>query len=159
MLKMYKNDNGQLKYWEYWEDTVGKRATIHWGSVGQTGESEELGFSKLSELRRQLASRSDQARAEGYKEIDFEDHKVVLIEYSADGFGTPDNLEKRHRLQDRMDETLGWTGLGHCDGGSTGSGTMEVCCIVVDAEAAIRTIKTDLAGTEFADFSRVFVEV
>jgi hypothetical protein len=72
--------------------------------------------------------------------------------------GTPADLEKRHKLEDRLNETLGWTGIGHCDGGSIGSGTMEACCLVVDFEAAKRVIEADLPGTEFADFSRIYVE-
>ncbi|WP_201778926.1 hypothetical protein [Rhodopirellula islandica] len=57
-----------------------------------------------------------------------------------------------------MNETLGWTGLGHCDGGSIGSGTMETCCIVVDFEIAKRVIAADLAGTKFADFTQIILE-
>jgi hypothetical protein len=57
-----------------------------------------------------------------------------------------------------MNETLGWTGLGHCDGGSIGSGSMEVCCLVVDAEIAKQTILSDLKDTEFSDYSRIYEE-
>jgi hypothetical protein len=57
-----------------------------------------------------------------------------------------------------MDEALGWTGLGRCDGGSIGSGTMEVCCFVVDFEIARWVISADLAGTEFAAFTRILEE-
>ena len=82
----------------------------------------------------------------------------MLIEYAIGGFGTKQQLEKRHALQDRMDETLGWTGLGHCDGGSSGSGTMEVCCLVVDFDIAKRVIETDLRDTEFGNFTRIYRE-
>jgi hypothetical protein len=57
-----------------------------------------------------------------------------------------------------MSETLGWTGLGHCDGGSIGSGTMEVCCFVVDFELAKQVVEKDLADTEFADYTRIYNE-
>ena len=72
--------------------------------------------------------------------------------------GTPKDLEKRHALEERMNETLGWTGVGHCDGGSIGSGTMEVCCFVVDFDTAKRVIEEDLKGTKFADYSRIYEE-
>ncbi len=67
--------------------------------------------------------------------------------------GTDEDIEKRFRLQDMMDELLGWNGLGHCDGGSTGSGTMEVCCFVVDYNIA-----KEIIGTEFEDYSRIYKE-
>jgi len=55
-----------------------------------------------------------------------------------------------------MDEVLGWTGLGHTDGGSIGSGTMEVGCVVVDFDIAKKVIEQDLKNTEFADYTRIF---
>lgn len=72
--------------------------------------------------------------------------------------GTKEDLEKRHRLEDRMNETLGWTGLGVSDGGSMGSGSMEVCNFVVDFEIAKALIAKDLAGTEFENYTRIFNE-
>jgi hypothetical protein len=75
-----------------------------------------------------------------------------------DGFGTEDDLNKRNRLMERMDETLGWTGLGNCDGGSIGSNTMEICAYVADFEIAEKTIQEDLKGTEFDDFARIYDE-
>jgi len=57
-----------------------------------------------------------------------------------------------------MNETLGWTGLGNCDGGNIGSGTMEVCCFVVDFELAKKVIEIDLKNTEFADYTRIYNE-
>ena len=35
---------------------------------------------------------------------------------------------------------------------------MEVCCFVADFEVAKRVIETDLAGTKFADFTRIYDE-
>jgi hypothetical protein len=78
-----------------------------------------------------------------------EDHATLLIEYAVDGMGTGEDIDKRHALEERMGETLGWTGLGACDGGSIGSGTMEVCCFVAEFDLAKRVIKADLAVTEF----------
>jgi len=77
----------------------------------------------------------------GYGPVGEDDHARLLIEFKVDGMGTPEDVEKRTRLQSRMDETLGWTGLGRCDGGSIGSGTMEVCCFVVDFETARQVIE------------------
>lgn len=72
--------------------------------------------------------------------------------------GAINDVEKRHRLEARLNETLGWTGMGMCDGGSIGSGSMEVCSYVVDFEVAKILIENDLAGTEFANYTRIFDE-
>lgn len=92
----------------------------------------------------------------GYTEFDEESFEFLEIEYEIDGFGTDQDLDKRHRLEDYLNELLGWTGLGHVDGGSIGSGTMEAGCIVVDFEIARKLIMDNLKGTEFGDYSRIF---
>jgi hypothetical protein len=100
----------------------------------------------------------DKLISEGYRPIDPEDHYTLLIEYEVVGMGNGEDVEKRHRLEDRMNETLGWTGLGACDGGSIGSGTMEVCNFVVDFEVAKKIIENDLKGTEFENYTRIYDE-
>ena len=97
-------------------------------------------------------------RAEGFKEIEPEDHFTLMIEYAINGMGNSADLKKRHRLEDLMNETLGWTGLGACDGGSIGSGTMEVCNLVVDLEIAKRVVEAALVDTEFANYTRIYRE-
>jgi hypothetical protein len=69
-----------------------------------------------------------------------------------------ESLENADKIEEKMNETLGWTGLGHCDGGSIGSGTMEVCNFVIDFEVAKKVIEEDLSGTEFANFTRIYDE-
>ena len=75
--------------------------------------------------------------------------------YTIKGVGTKKDLSLRHALERRMDETLGWTGVGHCEGGSIGSGSMEFCCMVVDFKIAKRVIEEDLKGTKFAHYLRI----
>lgn len=157
-VKLYRRraDDGQLAYHEAWVHDG--EVTEHWGVVGDRGETKvhriKRGEDGDEVVERVLAP----ARAAGFDEIEEEDHRVLLIEYSIDGTGTAKDLEKRHALQERMDDVLGWTGLGHCDGGSIGSGTMEVCCFVVDSEIARKVTAADLAGTKFAGYTRIFDE-
>jgi len=155
MIKLYRQTDPPV-YWETWESNGVH--TIHWGTLGTQGQSKELRNSMFRSASKSVNAEIEKRKAEGYQEIPIEEHAVLLIEYPVAGMGTPEDLEKRHALQGRMDETLGWTGLGHCDGGSIGSGTMEVCCLVVDFEIAKGVIEKDLKETEFADFSRIYRE-
>jgi hypothetical protein len=156
MLKLYKRIDGHLHYHEAWVND----GTIyeHWGIVGERGQTKEhplpSGLDDGDPTLDVLRSAGDA----GFQPIDPEDLITLLIEFDVDGFGTPDDLEKRHGLEDRMNETLGWTALGHCDGGSIGSGTMEVCCLVVDFDVAKRVIEADLQGTTYSDFARIYRE-
>lgn len=157
MLKLYKRTDGVLHYHEAWcnDGTI----TEHWGVVGEEGESREHklanGESEEDGVLRILQPASEQ----DFAPIDMDDHSILLIEYAIEkSFGNAQELGKRHALEGRMNQTLGWTGLGACDGGSSGSGTMEACCYVVDFDIAKRVIEADLKGTEFGDYTRIYRE-
>lgn len=157
MIKLYKDQNGKRTYWEAWDDGDGD-FTVHWGELGELGTSEVVRSSFFKKAEKKIENEIAEKRSEGYRESDPEAEHTLLIEYTVDGFGNEEDLSKRHALEDRMNQTLGWVGLGHCDGGSIGSGTMEVCCFVVDFDLAKKVIEKDLAGTEFADYTRVYEE-
>ncbi|UTN06551.1 hypothetical protein L0669_11720 [Flavobacterium bizetiae] len=155
MLKLYKQKDNQLWYWETW-DKDEKTAIVHWGIVGEQGQNKEVKGGLFSSFTKNVQKEIDQKLKEGYTEFDQDKVCFLEIEYSIDGFGTEQDLEKRHRLEQKMDEVLGWTGLGHTDGGSIGSGTMEVGCMVVDFDIAKKVIEERLKGTEFGNYSRIF---
>jgi hypothetical protein len=156
MLKLYKLISGSKSYWETWEnDGV---HTVHWGALGTRGDSYEIKSTFFKKATSVIQKEIDEKVAEGFQPILSEDHVTLLIEFTVDGMGNHADLEKRHALEDRMNETLGWTGLGHCDGGSIGSGTMEVCCLVVDFEIAKQVIADDLKSTEFQNYTRIYAE-
>lgn len=156
MLKLYKRVDGILHYHEAWFD--GKTIYEYWGVVGEQGKTKKHRLPKGKDDDEAILEVLSSAADDGYRPIDLDDHATLLIEYAVDDFGTTEDLDKRHALEDRMNETLGWTGLGACDGGSIGSGTMEVCCFVVDFEIAKRVIEADLARTKFFNFTRIYNE-
>ncbi|MET3977993.1 hypothetical protein ABIB62_000559 [Mucilaginibacter sp. UYP25] len=157
MIKLYNKVNGVLNYWETW-DKNDKIGIIHWGEVGEKGTSKEVTSGLFRSFRKEIQKQVTEKINEGFSEIVEDDLYTLLIEFKVDEQGTPEDVEKRTRLQNRMDGTLGWTGLGHCDGGSIGSGTMEVCCLVVDPELAKKRIQEDLKNTEFDNYTRIFDE-
>jgi len=95
------------------------------------------------------------AIADGFAPLADEDHHILLVQRPVDGFGTPADLEQRHALEDYLNEQLGWLGLGHCDGGSIGSGAMEAACPVVDFDIAAAALALELAQSVFSDFTIV----
>lgn len=48
--------------------------------------------------------------------------------------------------------------MGQVDGGSIGSGTIDVSCSVVSFRLAKQIIQANLAETSFADYSRIVSE-
>lgn len=157
MIKLYRADGDKKEYWETWDNGNGN-FTVHWGELGTRGQSEVVESSFFKKAKRIVEQRIPVKRNEGFNEVDTEDEFTLLIEYAVDGMGNEADLDKRYALEDRMNETLGWTGLGNCDGGSIGSGTMEVCCYVVDFELAKKVIEKDLLDTEFSNYTRIYDE-
>ncbi len=151
MTKLYRrSSDGSLAYHEAWVSDG--EITEHWGRVGTTGDQRAHPLQDHREGMDEIARILAPARQGGFSEIADDDYATLLVEYRIKGMGTPADVDRRARLEDLLNELLGWTGLGHCDGGSIGSGTMEACCFVVDFEVAKRVIEDGLAGTEFADF-------
>jgi hypothetical protein len=157
MLKLYRFIDDKKEYWETWDNGDGSH-TVHWGELGTQGESKTVKSTLLKTAEAIVQKEIDGVVSRGYRSIDDEDRITLLIEYAVEGMGTGADVEKRHRLENRMNETLGWTGLGACDGGSIGSGTMEVCNYVVDFKIAKSVIEKNLADTEFSNFTRIFDE-
>ncbi len=155
MLKLYKFTGSKKEYWETWDNDDGTH-TVHWGELGTKGNSKVVKPTLLKKPEKIIQKEIDGLVADGYHQPEKE--FILLVEYAVEGFGTSEDLDKRARLQDRMNETLGWTGLGHCDGGSIGSGTMEVCNYVVDFEVAKKVIENDLKNTEFDNYIRIYDE-
>ncbi len=157
MLKLYKFTDNEKFYWETWDNDDGTH-TVHWGELGTEGQNKTVKSSFLKKATDLIQKDIDKFVSDGFRPIELEDHFILLIEYEVDGFRNEQDLDKRHSLEDRINSTLGWTGLGHCDGGSIGSGTMEACNYVVDFEVAKKVIENDLKGTEFENYTRIYDE-
>ncbi len=157
MLKLYKEIDGVLNYWETW-DKNNSVAIIHWGVVGEKGQSKEIKSGLFSSFRKKVQEEVDMKIKDSFNEMSDKDIHKLIVEYKIEGIGKEIDINKRHKLEVKMNEVLGWTGLGHCDGGSMGSGTMEVCCLVVSFDVAKKVIEVELSNTEFSDYLRIFDE-
>lgn len=156
-IELYNRIDGKLHFWQTWDNEQKTKLIIPYGIVGIKGKYDE--FDVSPQLYEDIGNKIEQLTQEGYRPIDIDDHAILIVEYNVtDDFGTSEDLEKRHKLQDLLGEILGWTGLGNCDGGSVGAGTMEVCCYVVDFDIAKKVIEEELKNTEFEDYTRIYNE-
>jgi len=157
MLKLYKFTDREKLYWETWDVDSG-RSIVHWGQLGTRGQTKTVVTVGSHSRHKIIQLEIDAITAKGFTPVKEEDHAILMIEYAIQGMESQADLDKRQRLEEKMNETLGWTGLGSCDGGSIGSGTMEVCNFVVDFETAKKVIENDLKNTEFSNFTRIYLE-
>ena len=149
IIKLYKNIDGLMHYYEAWDND--KKVVVHWGKLGTVGKDKivnvKLGETVASVIERELS----QARTEGYKEIDIDDHKTLIIQYKTETWGDEKDLDKRYMVEDIANETLGWTGNGFCDGGQIGSGSIEIFSYVIDPQIAYKSLIIDLKENELLE--------
>ena len=143
MLKLYRTIGGVTEYWEAW--ITATDVTIHWGRLGEEGESRELPHETGLHPSKIIEREAKPIRVSGFKPIRAKDLHSIVVQYKIAGHGTRRDHDRRVQVEDRINESLGWSGLGHCDGGDIGSGTMNVFCRVVDAGIAGKIIVKDLS--------------
>ncbi len=88
----------------------------------------------------------------GYRLVPKSRYKDLTLVFACGGsLGSEAELALRHAMEESLDELLGRTCLGSVDGGSIGSGTMEIFCEVIEpklAELRIRAHIRELFGRE-----------
>ena len=153
VIKLYRKINRKWHYHEAWVDgeTIGE----HWGKVGEVGNHARHKRDRKLSIEKNLMRVLETATSNGFAELEPDDWQSLRIEYKIDGMGEPRDLSKRQKLEKRLDDTLGKTGLGEVQGASIGSGTMEVCCSVVSFRLSKQIIQPNLTGTTFADYSKI----
>lgn len=156
MTKLYKNSNGVINYYEAWDND--KEVIVHWGELGQVGEMKTIGVPAGKSAEGVIEEELTVARSQGYKEIDSQGHKTFVIQYKTETWGDEKDLEKRYKVENLVNECLGWTGNGHCDGGQIGSGSMEIFAYVIDPRIACRNLIDKLEANGFLKGSIIAFE-
>lgn len=147
MYKLYKREAGRLRYHEAWdeEDCV----IEHLGVVGLPGETRRHELEAGADPDQLLEALLKPSAMAGFEEI--ADDELIRLEVILPVRGD-NHLERRHALEDHLDDLLAETGLGHCDGGRQDETEMAAFCFVVDRSIADEVIADDLVDSSFADF-------
>jgi len=156
IFKLYLRDSGgRLLYREAWR--TGQKVIEHWGECGNRGEQREHAAPTDASADRVLKKLKQAARNDGYRPISPKKMKMLIVEYRVVDFGSQRDLERRHALENYFDEMIGWLGLGHLDGGSIGSGSMDVALLVVDFDIARKAIEWATRGKDAGEFNRIYL--
>lgn len=147
MIRMTKPVNGQLLFWEVWQE-FNKQVFIQKGTVGSTGEKEEMRvklFQSAEKVIKDLAE--DQAR-QGYEYHKEQDLFELIVRYKYDeNQKWEETLEVKDEVEYILNEGLGNTGNGACFEGSLEAGRVSIVNYVVDVEKAINTINEEFRKT------------
>lgn len=146
MVKMYKHIDNRIDYFEVWlNDDVS--LTIHQGTLGDTGETEDIIYDEEGDLPVEVAMAEIVAVQEGkgYSQLDNLTEVVVQYQLNSKVKGIEENIEAL------LNECLGWTGNGHCEGVDVASDTINFFCYVVEKQIATRTILETLIEESYFD--------
>lgn len=150
MVKLYKKINGEITYFEVWINDDG--LTIHTGTLGDTGSTEDIAFKEEIDAAAQISMKKYIAEAKNSGYTEFEDLAEFILQYSYSENDEPERLiDKKDRVESLLNNCLGWTGNGHCDGGDCGSGTLNIFCYVVNKDIALETVLELLRDEELTD--------
>lgn len=145
MLKLYREFRDGVRYWEAWEDEEEEKVVVHWGRVGERGESKDIPLHDDDDAETVIEREAKSARKDKYIEV--QPRATLVITYQCADWGGPEDLDRRHRIEVLMDECLSWTGNGHVDSGDIGSGTINVLCFVINtaigAATAIEALRSE----------------
>lgn len=155
MIKLIKATANNVYYWEIWQTNV--NLVIHEGTVGNVGHQSQINI-EISQQPQKMSDLAQQVIVKGYKIVSIDDLTDIVIQYQIDGFGAEHDLNKRIQIQHLMDQCLGWTGNGHCDGGDIGSGTMNIFCYVIAVEKAVATVKAELEKYGYLNGAVIAIE-
>ena len=136
-LKVYRTVDGFMEFWESWNE--GTEAFIRSGKVGEMSEIRKFTMKdprQASEMIKEI----ERVRKAGFAPREMEQMIQVVIHYRLERWGSTEDHDRRVKIEDLMNDCLIPTGLGFCDGGDIGSGTINIFCEVVDAAVAERII-------------------
>jgi predicted DNA-binding WGR domain protein len=83
MIKLIKKIDETVHYWEVWNDR--KVLTVHYGTVGEEGESEEVKVPLFKSTEKVMARLADQRLEEGYEPIDEEILPEIIVQHKNAG--------------------------------------------------------------------------
>ena len=151
MYKLLKRTKDEFLFHEVWEED--SMVVEHFGEVGDPGERRVHPIPPDSDEDQVMESILRPVAAKGFEEVEDDELIRVHVEQSRTGKGDEADLEKRHELEDQLDDLLGETGLGHCGGGEFTDESVFAYIFVVDAAIAGEVVANTL--DELKAFRRV----
>jgi len=112
VFKLYKKDEtGHVRaYYEVWAEPARRRIIEHWGAVGEPGETEVHRIWFFGSLEAQFEKIIAPARAQGFEELPRGDFQTLIVRATS----AEDISDEADDFADRLNEVMGWNGLGIC---------------------------------------------
>lgn len=141
MIQLIKQSGSNTLYQTIY--TEGRLIVQHEGIVGAWVRAEDVRVRRVSRFKRlgvQILRLIEEVERQGYHEVNETDYTELVVQFPYDEGQAEAALERRHMMEEMMDEGLLHTGNGYCEGGNIGSGTTSIFYHVLDVEAAVSLI-------------------
>jgi predicted DNA-binding WGR domain protein len=97
MLKLYRTTGGVTEYWEAW--ITATDVTIHWGKVGEEGETRELPHEADLHPSEIIKREAKALRAAGFKPRKTKELHSIVIQYKVEGHDTVNSHDRRVQVR------------------------------------------------------------
>ncbi|MFL0200509.1 DUF2716 domain-containing protein [Exiguobacterium acetylicum] len=141
MIQLIKQNGSDTLYQTIY--TEGRLIVQHQGIVGAWVRAEDVKQMRVSRFKRlgvQILQLVEEFERQGYRELNETDYTELVVQFPYDEGQAEAALERRHMMEEMIDEGLLHTGNGYCEGGDIGSGTTNIFYHVLDVEAAVSLI-------------------
>lgn len=141
MVKLYKVQSKEILYFEIWLNEDNISLTIHTGSVGKIGITEDVIFDEEGDLPAKIAMKQlvTAQKKIGYNTVKLTE-LVVQYSYNLEKENIKSVVHTKEQVEDLLNECLGWTGNGHCEDSDAENNVVNLFCYVVDKLIAVETI-------------------
>ncbi|MDR0230001.1 MAG: hypothetical protein LBI72_13220 [Flavobacteriaceae bacterium] len=155
MLKYYKKDfSGVILYKETWVDSEQGQYIIHWGKYGYQGKVKQVPLNEYTSEEEYFRMFKEECEKDKYALVPREEMYQVVIQFPlASALGNKRDKWLQEKIEEYLNEYLGWRGVGHVDGFDIGRFKLNIFCKVVEPTKAVSCIKTCLK-TYYLDLTR-----
>jgi hypothetical protein len=143
VIRMLLKNEKRWSYWEVWYDETDRLYSVHYGHVGEIGDHYAIVAEQIEgKPKHVLKVWAEEMKEKGYVELAEEDLQKLIVCFP---HLSESDVEMRYFIEQLLDECLGKTGNGHCDGGDDSEGKLAVCCRVIDLEKAVVAVQEAMA--------------
>ncbi|MGI1807073.1 DUF2716 domain-containing protein [Exiguobacterium sp. TDN 0502] len=159
MIQLIKQSGSNTLYQTIY--TEGRLIIQHQGIVGEWVRAEDVREIRVSRFKRlgvQILLLVEEFERQGYRELNETDYTELVVQFSYEKGQEETALERRHMMEEVINDCLLHTGNGYCEGGDIGSGTTNIFYHVLDVEAAIALIFEEMKARNVQDEPKIAVQ-
>ncbi|MGG1661202.1 hypothetical protein [Brevibacillus sp. NRS-1366] len=138
-----------MRFWEGWYEEKEQLYTVHFGQVGEKGDHYAVLADQVEGRTHQVLQEwADEMKEKGYMEVTNADLRPLTVQFPN---LKESDMEFRYTIEQLLDDCLGRTGNGHCNGGDDSRQGLTLTCRVIQMDKAVAVVVQALRETSFLE--------